>query len=70
MARGNHQHFFIADRSKFEVLDFRNGSEADIEAPPINVRFTPKSGHCLSVSGRPLCANSGHHATNRQYGFR
>jgi hypothetical protein len=27
------------------VFDFRFGSEADIEASPANVRFTPKSGH-------------------------
>src|SRR5215831_19926537 len=27
-------------------------------ALPINVRFTPKSGHCVSGSGCPLCAVS------------
>ena len=27
------------------VLDVRFGSKADIAAPPINVRFTPESGH-------------------------
>src|SRR5215467_9617421 len=34
--------------------------KADIEARPVNVCFTPKSGHWLSVSGCPLCAKSGH----------
>jgi hypothetical protein len=26
----------------------------------LDVRFTPKSGHCGARSGRPLCAISGH----------
>jgi hypothetical protein len=38
------------------------GSKADIAALPINVRFTPKSGHWNSVAKCPLCANSGHRA--------
>src|SRR6516225_2738608 len=36
-----------------------------IHRPPgeiIDVRFTPKSGHWLNVSGCPLCAKSGHDA--------
>jgi hypothetical protein len=28
------------------INDVRFGSKADIAAPPTNVRFTPKSGHC------------------------
>src|SRR6516225_2990366 len=44
----------------------RFGSKADIGAPPINVRFTPKSGHRNSLTGCPLCATSGHmHCSNR-----
>jgi hypothetical protein len=31
------------------IADVRFGSKADIGAPPINVRFTPKSGHWNSV---------------------
>src|SRR6516164_6394362 len=34
--------------------------KAHIGAHPINVRFTPKSGHWNSVVECPLCANSGH----------
>ena len=33
-----------------------------IGARPIDVRFTPKSGHWLSASGRLLCAKSRHFA--------
>jgi len=36
----------------------RFGSKADIQAPSSDVRFTPKSGHWLSVSECPLCAKS------------
>ena len=35
------------------------GSKADIGARPINVRFTPKSGHRNSVVQCLLCAMSG-----------
>jgi hypothetical protein len=28
------------------IADVRYGSKADIEARPVNVRFTPESGHC------------------------
>jgi hypothetical protein len=38
----------------------RLGSKADIGGCPRNVRFTPKSGHWLSVSTCPLCAKSRH----------
>src|SRR5262249_50071883 len=34
-----------------------------------NVCFTPKSGHCLSVSEYPLCANSGHGERNEISAF-
>ena len=33
-------------------VNVRFGSKADIGAPPIDVRFTPKSGHCLAVGAR------------------
>jgi hypothetical protein len=33
--------------------------------PPMSARFTPKSGHWLSVSGCPLCAKSGHSAVQQ-----
>ena len=36
------------------------GSKADIGARPVNVRFTPKSGHRNSAAECPLCAKSGH----------
>jgi hypothetical protein len=32
------------------VLDFRNGSKADIELAPVDVRFTPESGHRATAS--------------------
>src|SRR5262249_55674118 len=38
----------------------RFGSKADIQPQKRDVRFTPKSGHWLSVLGCPLCAKSGH----------
>jgi len=38
----------------------RFGSKAYIGAGPINVRFTPNSGHWNSVTECPLCAKSGH----------
>src|SRR6516164_4790350 len=43
-----------------EAQNVRFGSKADIEAPPSDVRFTPKSGHRVSGSGCPLCAKSRH----------
>jgi len=42
-----------------QVAHVRFGSKANIGARPNNVRFTPESGHGLSVSGCPLCAKSG-----------
>ena len=38
--------------------DVRFGSLADIRPKELDVRFTPKSGHWLSVLGCPLCARS------------
>ena len=48
--------------------DVRFGSKADIRAPSSDVRFTPESGHRLSLSGCPLCARSGllHRSNRRQ----
>src|SRR5262249_61765764 len=37
----------------------RFGSKADIAALPINVRYTPESGHRRVRVPRPLCAKSG-----------
>jgi hypothetical protein len=39
--------------------DFRFGSKADMGLSLIDVRFTPKSGHCSTPVECPLCANSG-----------
>src|SRR6516164_7488954 len=36
----------------------RFGSKADIGERPVNVRFTPNSGHSLSLLGCPLCAKT------------
>ena len=46
-------------RQQSWVAHVRFGSEADIEAPPPDVRFTPNSGHQLTALGCPLSANSG-----------
>jgi hypothetical protein len=40
------------------VMDVRFGSKADIELAPVDVRFTPESGHQLSALGCPLSARS------------
>jgi hypothetical protein len=66
-----HQEFAVGGmgfRERFaphqsRAADVRFGSKADIAAPPTNVRFTPKSGHCGARLACPLCANSGHSAT-------
>ena len=47
------------------MANVRFGSKADISECPRDVRFTPKSGHWLSVSQCPLCAKSGHSARLR-----
>ena len=54
---------------RFELGNVRFGSKADIRVRPCNVRFTPKSGHRNSVAECPLCAKSGHSASqqNRRY---
>ena len=54
-----------AHTSRLEVVrsrvgNVRLGSKADIARDQLNVRFTPKSRHWLSVSRCPLCAKSGH----------
>ena len=41
----------------------RFGSLADILRCGSNVRFTPESGHVQCTGSCPLCANSGHSAT-------
>ena len=38
----------------------RFGSKADIGLSPIDVRYSPKSGHGRVLAECPLCANSGH----------
>src|SRR6516164_4254185 len=45
---------------KTALGDVRFGSKADIEAPPPDVRFTPKSGHQFSALGCRLSAKSRH----------
>src|SRR6476659_8784972 len=37
----------------------RFGSKADIETRQDDVRYYPKSGHCRTTLGCPLCANNG-----------
>src|SRR6516164_6434187 len=44
----------IIIRLKQRALFQRYRSKADIHPHPTDVRFTPESGHCLSVSGCPL----------------
>jgi len=43
----------------------RFGSKADIGARPIDVRFTPESGHWNSAAKCPLCAKSRHSLVRR-----
>jgi len=40
----------------------RFGSQADMAGRVCNVRFTPRSGHCRTTLGCPLCAKNGHQA--------
>jgi hypothetical protein len=47
------------EKSDGDVYDVRFGSKADIALPPIDVRFTPESGHWPTRSGCLLRANSG-----------
>ena len=48
------------DRCPLGAFNVRFGSKADMGLPLIDVRFTPKSGHCSRRWACPLCANSGH----------
>jgi hypothetical protein len=48
-----------------QAANVRNGSKADIEACPRDVRFTPKSGHRLAGWQCPLCAKSRHAVITR-----
>jgi len=49
-----------AARQQSWAANVRFGSKADIEAPPSDVRFTPKSGQGSARPWCPLCARSGH----------
>jgi hypothetical protein len=40
--------------------DVRFASKTDIASCNLDVRFTPKSGHCWATARCPLSANSGH----------
>jgi hypothetical protein len=42
------------------------GSKAEIGLSPVDVCFTPKSGHWTATVGCPLCANNGHRAMLRR----
>jgi hypothetical protein len=44
----------------FATREVRFGSKADVGWPPVDVRFTPESGHRLALAECPLCANNGH----------
>src|SRR6516164_76769 len=50
----------IGDRRNGARGSVRFGSKAGIGIRPRCVRFTPESGHWLSVLGCPLCAKSRH----------
>jgi hypothetical protein len=54
---GSNRHFAGQQFSEWNV---RFGSEADISQQPIDVCFTPKSGHWGSAAKCPLSAKSGH----------
>jgi hypothetical protein len=51
-------HHFAPQQSPGPNVRF--GSKADIAARPVNVCFTPESGHSLIAPGCPLCAKSRH----------
>jgi len=46
-----------------------NRVKADIAPCNLDVRFTPKSGHCRATVGRPLCAKSGHMRRSKNIGY-
>jgi hypothetical protein len=48
-----------------DVLHVRFGSKADIASVKLDVRFTPKSGHCRATGACPLCAKRGHYAAQQ-----
>src|SRR5262249_38756769 len=48
--------------ARFSISNVRFGSKADIVGYQRDVRFAPKSGHRLRVSGCLLCAKSRHPA--------
>jgi hypothetical protein len=50
------------------MADVRFGSKADIGARPIEVRFTPESGHWNSIEECPVCAKSRHPALQAMAG--
>ena len=45
--------------ARFEALDVRNGSKADIDHPAGDVRYWVKSRHAVQRRGCPLIARSG-----------
>jgi hypothetical protein len=45
-------------------VDVRFGSKADVTVSPLDVRFTPESGHLQCTSPCPLSARSGHSRTH------
>jgi hypothetical protein len=47
-------------QQQFQTADVRFGSKADIGVTPIDVRFTPKSGHGSEHLQCLLCAKRGH----------
>src|SRR5215469_17393972 len=57
-------HHFARQQSSRPNVRF--GSKSDIARDQLNVRFTPESGHWLSVSGCPLCAKSRHYAAQQK----
>jgi hypothetical protein len=52
------------------MLDFRFGSKADIGLPPVDVRYSPKSGHDLKPAlpprlvQKPFCLRVTPHRAN------
>jgi len=53
-----------ADHSEYTIRasNVRFGSKADIGLSPVDVRYSPKSGHGRVLTECPLCARSGHRA--------
>jgi hypothetical protein len=64
-----HARLHPAEPRKLEVTksdfhDGRFGSEADIRLALVDVRYSPKSGHCGASVGCPLSATSRHQSRN------